>query len=77
MMHIFIAIKVAEWGCCSRGWKAWHRARYPTVQQQKVIARQYAGYCKLTDMGLAKVTQGKTFTLVGTPDYMAPEVRAL
>jgi len=34
------------------------------------------GYCKLTDMGLAKVTQGKTYTLVGTPDYMAPEVIA-
>eukprot|EP00927_Polykrikos_kofoidii_P040669 TRINITY_DN34718_c0_g2_i1.p1 TRINITY_DN34718_c0_g2~~TRINITY_DN34718_c0_g2_i1.p1 ORF type:complete len:620 (+),score=71.63 TRINITY_DN34718_c0_g2_i1:60-1919(+) len=32
------------------------------------------GYCKLTDMGLAKVSQGLTFTLVGTPDYMAPEV---
>lgn len=32
------------------------------------------GYCKLTDMGLAKVVQGKTYTLVGTPDYMAPEV---
>lgn len=32
------------------------------------------GYCKLTDMGLAKVTNGLTFTLVGTPDYMAPEV---
>lgn len=32
------------------------------------------GYCKLTDMGLAKVTHGLTKTLVGTPDYMAPEV---
>mmetsp|Transcript_88279 Transcript_88279/g.189528 ORF Transcript_88279/g.189528 Transcript_88279/m.189528 type:complete len:803 (+) Transcript_88279:89-2497(+) len=32
------------------------------------------GYCKLTDMGLAKVTHAKTYTLVGTPDYMAPEV---
>mmetsp|Transcript_60068 Transcript_60068/g.111396 ORF Transcript_60068/g.111396 Transcript_60068/m.111396 type:complete len:432 (+) Transcript_60068:79-1374(+) len=32
------------------------------------------GYCKLTDMGLAKVTNGPTYTLVGTPDYMAPEV---
>eukprot|EP00929_Paragymnodinium_shiwhaense_P090085 TRINITY_DN5030_c0_g2_i2.p1 TRINITY_DN5030_c0_g2~~TRINITY_DN5030_c0_g2_i2.p1 ORF type:complete len:695 (+),score=124.50 TRINITY_DN5030_c0_g2_i2:217-2301(+) len=32
------------------------------------------GYCKLTDMGLAKVSAGLTFTLVGTPDYMAPEV---
>jgi len=32
------------------------------------------GYCKLTDMGLAKVTANQTYTLVGTPDYMAPEV---
>jgi len=32
------------------------------------------GYCKLTDMGLAKISTGLTFTLVGTPDYMAPEV---
>jgi len=32
------------------------------------------GYCKLTDMGLAKVTHGQTYTLVGTPDYMAPEI---
>lgn len=32
------------------------------------------GYCKLTDMGLAKVSPGLTYTLVGTPDYMAPEV---
>lgn len=32
------------------------------------------GYCKITDMGLAKVSRELTFTLVGTPDYMAPEV---
>merc|ERR1740133_538220 len=32
------------------------------------------GYCKLTDFGLAKVSPGVTYTLVGTPDYMAPEV---
>jgi len=32
------------------------------------------GYCKLTDMGLAKVSEGLTWTLVGTPDYMAPEM---
>merc|ERR1719188_564627 len=25
-------------------------------------------------MGLAKVAQSQTYTLVGTPDYMAPEV---
>lgn len=34
-----------------------------------------SGYCKLTDMGLAKVVQGGQATsMVGTPDYMAPEV---
>ena len=32
------------------------------------------GYAKLTDMGFAKVLVGKTFTLCGTPDYMAPEI---
>jgi len=34
------------------------------------------GYCKLTDMGLAKICDDKkkAYTLVGTPDYMAPEV---
>eukprot|EP00747_Dinoflagellata_sp_TGD_P100234 gnl/TRDRNA2_/TRDRNA2_167978_c3_seq3.p1 gnl/TRDRNA2_/TRDRNA2_167978_c3~~gnl/TRDRNA2_/TRDRNA2_167978_c3_seq3.p1 ORF type:complete len:902 (+),score=144.27 gnl/TRDRNA2_/TRDRNA2_167978_c3_seq3:85-2790(+) len=34
------------------------------------------GYCKLTDMGLAKIVTSVTYTLVGTPDYMAPEVIA-
>jgi len=32
------------------------------------------GFCKLTDMGLAKVVSGKTYTTCGTPDYFAPEV---
>eukprot|EP00928_Gymnodinium_smaydae_P001122 TRINITY_DN10408_c0_g1_i2.p1 TRINITY_DN10408_c0_g1~~TRINITY_DN10408_c0_g1_i2.p1 ORF type:complete len:447 (-),score=50.92 TRINITY_DN10408_c0_g1_i2:344-1684(-) len=32
------------------------------------------GYAKLTDMGLAKVVVGKTFTSCGTPDYFAPEM---
>lgn len=32
------------------------------------------GRVKLTDMGLAKVIIGKTFTTCGTPDYFAPEV---
>lgn len=34
----------------------------------------YKGFCKLTDMGLAKVVVGKTYTTCGTPDYFAPEV---
>ena len=32
------------------------------------------GYVKLSDMGLAKVLHGKTYSLVGTVDYVAPEV---
>lgn len=32
------------------------------------------GQVKLTDMGLAKVVVGKTFTTCGTPDYFAPEL---
>lgn len=34
------------------------------------------GHVKLTDMGLAKVVVGKTYTTCGTPDYFAPELIA-
>merc|ERR1712113_559236 len=34
------------------------------------------GNIKLTDMGLAKVIMGKTYTTCGTPDYFAPELIA-
>ena len=32
------------------------------------------GYLKIVDLGLAKVVHGKTWTLCGTPDYLAPEI---
>ena len=34
------------------------------------------GYCKLTDFGFAKVIEpgARTYTLCGTPEYIAPEV---
>ena len=33
-----------------------------------------SGYIKLIDFGSAKIVQSRTYTLVGTPHYMAPEV---
>ena len=32
------------------------------------------GYLKLTDFGFAKKIDGKTYTLCGTPEYLAPEI---
>eukprot|EP00944_MAST-04C_sp_MAST-4C-sp1_P000700 g700.t1 len=32
------------------------------------------GFLKICDFGLAKVVNDKTFTLCGTPDYLAPEI---
>ena len=34
------------------------------------------GYLKLIDMGTSKIIQegGKTYTVIGTPHYIAPEV---
>ena len=32
------------------------------------------GHVKITDFGFAKVVQDKTYTLCGTPEYLAPEI---
>ena len=33
-----------------------------------------AGYLKLTDFGFAKIVEVRTYTLCGTPEYLAPEM---
>merc|ERR1712185_11663 len=32
------------------------------------------GYLKLVDFGFAKIINDRTWTLCGTPDYLAPEI---
>ncbi|XP_065908998.1 cAMP-dependent protein kinase catalytic subunit beta-like [Dysidea avara] len=38
------------------------------------ILLDHIGYCKLTDFGYAKKFTGRTWTLCGTPEYVAPEM---
>ena len=46
---------------------------YRDLKPENVIIDQ-DGFVKLIDFGTAKLVQGKTYTLVGTPFYVAPEV---
>jgi cGMP-dependent protein kinase 1 len=46
---------------------------YRDLKPENVVVDD-EGYLKLIDFGTAKIVNGRTYTIVGTPHYMAPEV---
>jgi serine/threonine protein kinase len=46
---------------------------YRDLKLENVLIDE-VGYCKVVDLGFAKVVVDKTYTLVGTPEYLAPEI---
>jgi cGMP-dependent protein kinase len=46
---------------------------YRDLKPENIVVDEQ-GYLKLVDFGTVKVLKGRTFTTIGTPHYMAPEV---
>jgi len=47
---------------------------YRDLKPENVLINEEDGYCVLIDLGFAKEVADKTYTLCGTPLYLAPEV---
>jgi len=61
--------------CVVRAFEHLHERRiiYRDLKPENMLLTN-EGYCKLTDMGLAKFVIGRSYTTCGTPDYFAPEI---
>jgi len=62
-------------GCVIEAFDYMHKCNivYRDLKPENLVL-ETNGYIKLTDFGFAKYVTAKTYTLCGTPDYLAPEI---